>query len=288
VRVSVLIVNYNGGALLQACVKAALAAGAAQVLVADNGSDDGSFSALEKPGHDSRLQLYAYGDNLGFAPAANRLLAHADGEVLLFLNPDCILPPTALSSFVEVFQQYPQAGMIGPLVYASDGTIERACRRRVPTPGRTLARLLALPRLFPGRAWAQGFEYDPHDLPTQVQVVEGISGACMSVRRAALNQVGTLAEEYFLHCEDLDWFMRIRTAGWQILFAPHIRVVHHQGACSRRQPLRVLWYKHRGMTLFYRKFFRHDYPLPLLWAVTGAVWLRFGALAMWYSLRRFF
>jgi GT2 family glycosyltransferase len=285
-RISVLIVNYNGGHLLHTCVASALAAGATQVLVADNASHDNSIAQLHTHIDDPRVQVTLFSHNLGFAAAANRLLPQAEGELLLFLNPDCLLPPQALRLFTEVMQAHPCAGMAGPVVYGSDGTIEAACRRRVPTPGRSLARLLRLPRIFPHYAWAQGFEYDNHHLPTHVEVVEGISGACMCVRRTALMQVGSLAEDYFLHCEDLDWFMRMRAGGWEILFVPTIEVIHHQGTCSRTQPLRVLWYKHRGMLIFYRKFFRQHYPLPLLWAVSSAVYIRFAVLALKIGLQR--
>ena len=62
--------------------------------------------------------------------------------------------------------------------------------------------------------------------------VEAISGSFMLVRRAALDEVGPLDEGYFLHCEDLDWFVRFGRAGWGIYLVPDAEVVHHKGACS--------------------------------------------------------
>ena len=109
--------------------------------------------------------------------------------------------------------------------------------------------------------------------------MDAISGAFMFVRREALQIVGGLDEGYFLHCEDLDWCERFRRAGWKVLFVPDVAVVHDQGHSSRDRPIRVLWYKHRGMLRYYRKFFRDQYPLPFLWLVSAGVWLRFGTLA---------
>jgi GT2 family glycosyltransferase len=73
--------------------------------------------------------------------------------------------------------------------------------------------------------------------------------------------------------------MRFRQAGQAVLFVPGARAVHFKGACSRGRPVRVLWHMHRGMVRFYRKFFRREYPGPLMWLVVAGVALRFSALA---------
>ena len=116
--------------------------------------------------------------------------------------------------------------------------------------------------------------------------MEAISGAFMLVRRGALEAIGALDEGYFLHCEDLDWCMRFREAGQQVLFVPDVAVVHHKGACSKDRPLRVLWHMHRGMIRFYGKFFRDRYPLPMMWLVYAGVWLRFAGQALRTLARR--
>jgi len=125
-----------------------------------------------------------------------------------------------------------------------------------------------------------------HALPDSPIKVEAISGAFMLVKRQALVDDGPMDEGYFLHCEDLDWCMRFRQKGWQILFVPGVGIVHHQGTCSHATPVRVEWHKHKGMVRFYRKFFRHQYPLLLMWCVIATVWTRFFLLALWLSWRR--
>ena len=79
--------------------------------------------------------------------------------------------------------------------------------------------------------------------------------------------------------------MRFRAQHFSILFIPDIEVVHVKGVCSRRQPITTLWYKHRGMVRFYRKFFRRQYPLLLFWGVILAVWMRFIILAVGTLMR---
>jgi GT2 family glycosyltransferase len=106
------------------------------------------------------------------------------------------------------------------------------------------------------------------------------------VRREAIEDVGLWDEGYFLHCEDFDWCMRFRQKGWKILFAPDAPVMHHKGVCSRSRPIFVEWHKHKGMMRFYRKFFQRQYPGVLMWLVALGIWLRFAAVAAYYSTRR--
>ncbi len=279
--VSVIIVNYNGGELLTECVRLVLASTIpVMVYVVDNASTDHSLLHLQQTlGADQRLHITSNSVNLGFAKAANQAVPTAPGEYLLFLNPDCLIRPDTLARFVTTMAHYPQAGMAGCLVQNIDGTEQPGCRRRVPTPWRTIVRILHLDRLFPNHPAVQSFVLTSQPLPVAPVALEGISGACMFVRRTALAEVGLMDEAYFLHCEDLDWFMRFRAQHWEILFIPEIAVTHVKGVCSQGQPIRVLWYKHRGMVRFYRKFFRRQYPRFLLWGVILAVWLRFVLLA---------
>jgi len=136
------------------------------------------------------------------------------------------------------------------------------------------------PRLF--------FDFYLHKkpLPSQPIEVEAISGACMLVKREAIEDVGQWDEGYFLHCEDLDWCMRFRQKGWKIMFVPDAKVAHDKGTCSRSRPIFVEWHKHKGMMRFYRKFFRHQYPGVLMWLVAAGVWLRFSAVALYYTVKR--
>ncbi|HQQ35608.1 MAG TPA: glycosyltransferase, partial [Rugosibacter sp.] len=171
--------------------------------------------------------------------------------------------------------------------HQGDGTEQGGGRRAVPTPWRSFVRAFGLHRF--AHRWPKLF-YDFHlhkqALPERPIEVEAISGACMLVKRAAVEEVGLWDEGYFLHCEDLDWCMLFRQKGWQILFVPDARIVHALGACSRSRRVFVEWHKHKGMVRFYRKFFRHQYPGALMWLVTLGVWLRFGLAAVYLTARR--
>jgi GT2 family glycosyltransferase len=276
--ISTIIVNYNAGAYLRACVDALLACPLEiDVIVVDNASADDSLAALEGlPG----VQVIRNASNLGFAAACNIGAGAAVAPYLLFLNPDCYFVPGTLSILLDALRADAQAGMAGGLLINPDGTEQAGGRRAIPTPWRSFVRAFGLNR-FAERWPTLFFDFHLHKqpLPDRPIAVEAISGACMLVSREAVQQVGLWDDAYFLHCEDLDWCMRFRQKGWKILFVPAAKMSHALGVCGSSRPIFVEWHKHRGMMRFYRKFFRHQYPFLLMGLVAVGVWLRFGLVA---------
>jgi GT2 family glycosyltransferase len=281
VLTSVVIVNYNSGHYLTQCVTAVLAStDPVEVFVIDNASTDNSIQQLRQAlPQNAPVNIEQNSQNLGFAKANNQALQQAKGDYLLFLNPDCFVKADTLQQSRAIMDAYPHVGMAGVMVCNPDGSEQAGARRSVPSPWRSVIRILHLNKLFPNHPRFKSFVLTEEPLPNEPIELEGISGAYMFVRQTALAQVGGLDEGYFLHCEDLDWFMRFREQNWKILFIPHIKVTHIKGACSDKQPMTVLWYKHKGMVRFYRKFFRQRYPWIVMLVVTSAVWLRFAMLA---------
>lgn len=278
--ISVAIVNYNGGPLVTSAVRSVLRSGVPiEVFVVDNGSRDGSPESLRELARaEPAMKLIESGRNIGFTRATNLALRQARGSYFLLLNPDCVVRPDTLARMLKAMADYPQAAIAGCLIRNPDGTEQAGCRRAVPTPWRTFVRVLKLNKLFPHHPRFRTFLLNQEPLPDKPVFVEAISGAFMLARREAVEQIGMLDEGYFLHCDDLDWCMRFRAAGWQILFVPDVEVVHYKGTPSQSRPIFVEWHKHRGMVRFYRKFFRHQYPGVLMWLVAVAVWLRFAAV----------
>lgn len=272
--ISTIIVNYNAGSLLRSCVASLLACPQAiEIIIVDNASSDGSLNGLDEI---PQVILVRNSANLGFAAACNIGIKASTAPYLLFLNPDCDLDGDALAPLLTDLQRNDQVGMVGGLLLNWDGTEQAGGRRAVPTPWRSFVRAFGLHRL--ADRWPNIF-YDFHlhkqPLPAESLEVEAISGACMLVKRKALDDVGLWDEGYFLHCEDLDWCMRFRQKGWKILFVPAARINHALGACSRSRRVFVEWHKHKGMLRFYRKFFSQEYPGVMMWLVTAGVWLRF-------------
>lgn len=285
---SVIVVAFQSGPTLNACIAALLASTVpVEVLVSDNGSTDGSIDRLRAEfGTDVRLTVVENGSNLGFARAANRMLPLAGAPWLLFLNPDCVVRPDTLESMLAATDSRPEVGMAGCLIRNPDGSEQRGCRRHEPTPLRSLRRVLGTGL---GQARGRdlgGFDMTGSSLPQGPVPVDAISGAFMLVRGTALDRVGPMDEGYFLHCEDLDWCRRFRDAGFTVLFVPNVEIIHHQGVSSRERPVRVEWHKHRGMVRYFRKFYRANHSRLFGWGIEGAVWTRFLGVALISLLRR--
>lgn len=283
--ISTIIVNYNAGDFLRACVGSLLNCPLEiEIIVVDNASTDGSLDVLSDV---SGVQIIRNTANVGFAAACNTGARAASAPFLLFLNPDCSFNPGTLVRLLETLCLDERSGMAGGLLTNADGSEQAGGRRAIPTPWRSFVRAFALthfsdrwPRLF--------FDFHLHKqpLPEREIEVEAISGACMLVKREAIQDVGEWDEGYFLHCEDLDWCMRFRQKGWKILFVPSAQINHALGVCSRNRHIFVEWHKHKGMMRFYGKFFRHQYPAGLMGLVAAGVWLRFGLVVVHHTGRR--
>lgn len=282
---STIVVNYNAGSRLRKCVDSLLACPLdIEIIVVDNASSDASLDGLQNL---SQVSVIRNPTNVGFATACNIGVQASSAPFLLFLNPDCFFQPDAIAPLLAGLQSSNRVGMVGGLLVSEDGTEQGGGRRAVPTPWRSFVRAFGLQR-FANR-WPKLF-YDFHlykqPLPDSPIEVEAISGACTLVKRDVMEDVGLWDENYFLHCEDLDWCMRFRQKGWKILFVPDARISHTLGACSQSCPVFVQWHKHKGMVRFYRKFFRHQYPGVLMVLVAAGVWLHFGLAVVYLTARR--
>jgi GT2 family glycosyltransferase len=276
----VVIVNFNSGFYLLDAVKTAQNASVVQrLIVVDNASTDQSLETLADHRNDS-VSIIRNDANLGFGAACNIGIRAGNADYILLLNPDCQVQAGAIERLVSVLQSTPNAGMAGPLLLNPNGTEQAGGRRIIPTPGRAFSRglgLLHLRRFFP--RLLSDFAQHEEPLPKNPIEVEAISGACMLVSRAAVNDVGLFDERYFLHCEDLDWCVRFHQSGYSIIFVPDARVVHEKGVSSDSRPFATEYYKHRGMVRFYRKFLRKQYSPFLFYLVLAGVWLRYAVVA---------
>lgn len=280
--ISAIVVNYNAGNLLKDCVKSLLACPLdVEVIIVDNASTDNSLATLEKLPH---TRIIKNNVNMGFAAACNKGITAASADYLLFLNPDSSIAPNTLVNLLSAATSDDRVGMTGGLLINPDGSEQAGGRRAIPTPWRSFVRAFGLAR-FEHRWPRLFFDFHLHKqpLPDHPIEVEAISGACMLVKRKAVQDVGIWDEGYFLHCEDLDWCMRFRQKGWRIVFVPNARVIHTQGVCGKARPIFVEWHKHKGMIRFYRKFFKHQYPGILMGLVVIGVWFRFSLLVSYYA-----
>ena len=261
-----IIVNYNSGDWLNRCLRSVLSFTTGSITVVDNASTDLSINTAQNEfAAESRLQWLLNQQNLGFAAANNQVLSKLNTEFALLLNPDCEMNKDTLNLMLQAFKQQPKLGLASCLIYNEDGSVQATCRRRFPTPWTALVRILQLHRLFPENPKFANFDYGELSLNESnselvVENIEAISGAFMMVRCQALSDVGLLDDDYFMHCEDLDWCKRFEQSDWNVGFVSAASVMHAKGVSSLSRPIKVLWNLHQGMNRFFNKHYYHDYP----------------------------
>ena len=286
--VSIIIVNFNSKDYLTQCVNSILTSTVPfEIFIVDNASEDKSLSLLKEAiGYEPRLRIIENKKNVGFARANNQAIPLTKGDYVLLLNPDCIINPDTISHMAAVMDSHPEAGMGGCMIRNLDGSEQAGSRRLIPTPFRSMVRVLGLTGFFRNDPEAGLFNLHLQPLPNQPILIEAISGAFMFIRRKALEEIGPMDDQYFLHCEDLDWCMRFGIAGRKILFVPGVEIIHAKGVCSADRQVHVEWYKHKGMVRFYNKFFREQYPGGLMHLVIMAVWTRCVLLTIFLSVKK--
>jgi GT2 family glycosyltransferase len=280
---SIVVLNYNTREHLRACLAALEREGStavgggpleAEVLVVDNASADGSAEMVERDF--PWASVIRSPRNGGFAYGNNQALVTAQGEAILLLNPDTLMPPGGIQRMVHRLAEHPEAGVVGPKLVRPDGTMHLACRRSFPTPSVAFYRLSGLSKLFPTSPRFGRYNLTYVDPDTALEV-DSVCGACFLIRRQVVDRIGLLDERFFMYGEDLDWCMRAQAAGWTVRYEPAIVVHHQHGAASRKRALRTTYHFFRAMDLFYRKHYVKQYH-PL---VTGVVRTAiYGALAV--------
>jgi GT2 family glycosyltransferase len=244
-RVAAVVVTYDALPWIERCLDSL---GGVETLVVDHGSTDGTV-ALVRERYPGVRVLEA--ENRGLGAGWNRGIRETEGAYVLLLNADAWLSEGALGRLLAFADTRPRAAVIGPRLLNPDGTLQRSVRG-FPTVWRLATEYLFLRKLAPGTStlnafYGGGFDHD------EVRTVEVVMGACMLVRREAIEDVGYCDEDYFLFSEETDWCYRFREAGWEVVFFPgaectHVRGASHSGRLYRENLRGHLLFlsKHRG------------------------------------------
>lgn len=246
VPLSIVIVSWNTRDLLAGCLQSIGHRGSQEIIVVDNASSDGSAMMVRE--RFPHVRLIENRSNVGFARANNQALEVAKGDYLLLLNSDTVVRPRALGSLLGFMQDHPRAGACGSRLLNSDGSLQPACHPML-TPGRELWRLVFLDRIWPRASYRMG----AWDLVTPRRV-DVIKGACLMLRREALDQVGPLDEAYFMYTEEVDLCYRLSQAGWELWYVPDAQVIHYGEASSKQAQEEMYIQLYRSKVQFYRKF----------------------------------
>ena len=248
-EVSVIITNYNTRELLKGCLTSILSnQGDVQleVLVADNGSTDGSAQMVRQ--HFPSVYLASYAKNMGFTRAINPLLSMATGTLCLILHPDVELLPETLQHFLAFLDTHPKAGVVGGNLYYPDGS-PNPCEILFPGFRNDLKCFLRKVSLHLPSFTGLPPESNPlewcHEKTCQVNWVWN---ACMMVRREVFDKIGLFDENFFVWFADWDFCKRATDAGWAVYYLDSAKAVHHerQSFLADREDMLELRYKVDG------------------------------------------
>jgi GT2 family glycosyltransferase len=244
---SIIIVNWNTKDLLLQCLESVyqtIKRVEMEVFVVDNGSMDGSIAAAK--GRFPEVKFIQNEINLGFARANNQALSLAEGRYLLLLNPDTQVKKGAMERLISFMDAHPEAGGAGAQLLNSDGSRQNSIANFPSLATELLNKSLLrwfFPSVFPGKE---------RNYPEPIEV-DSVIGACMVVKRDAIEPVGLLDEGYFLFLEETDWCYRMRRTGWKIYHVPQAEIYHFQGKGVEMEKKKARVEYYRSLYRFFKK-----------------------------------
>ncbi|MGZ6705510.1 MAG: glycosyltransferase family 2 protein [Solirubrobacteraceae bacterium] len=222
-----------------------------EVILVDNGSRDGTAEAVRSrcPG----VEVVRRETNEG-VPARNHGLRRARGRHRMFLDSDARLTPGALETLVEVLDTTPEAGLVAPRLEYPSGELQPSIRR-FPPLALPLLRRPPLNRFFEdGRTVRHHLMADdPHDRSRRIEYA---LGACQLFRADAQAAAGEIDPRIHFGPDDADWCLRIREAGFDVLYVPEAIVVHDYRRSSNATPLSRVALRHLAAFLYFQSKWR--------------------------------
>ncbi|NIN70232.1 MAG: glycosyltransferase [Anaerolineae bacterium] len=258
-NLSVVIVSYNTRDLLDACLASVTSTmGSAsnyEVIVVDNASLDGSAAMVKETFRQANLIVNQ--ENRGFAAANNQAIERSSGRHVILLNPDTVVREGALNAMVKFLEDNPEVGVVGPKLVFPDGSFQHSAFS-FPTllmifidffPLNHRVLNSRLNGRYPRSLYDAGDPF-PIDHPL---------GAGLMVRREVLEEVGLLDERFFMYCEEIDWCMRIKRAGWEIFCLPEAEIVHHVGQSTKQFHSDMFVELHKSRCRLYAKHYSRSF-----------------------------
>jgi N-acetylglucosaminyl-diphospho-decaprenol L-rhamnosyltransferase len=292
VTLSIVIVNWNSGALLSQCLASIVQSAAAlgpefalqSVVVVDNGSTDGSERL--RPDLVPVLAVIRNEQNRGFAAACNQGAAGLVSDVILFLNPDTRLFADSLVAPLQLLQQpaHSRTGIVGIAMVDDSGQVVPSCAR-YPRAWHFASHAIGLDRLWP-RSGHYMLEWNHAD----TRQVDQVIGAFFMIRRSVFDAMSGFDERFFVYFEEVDLAWRARQAGWASVYLAEASAYHRGGGTTDAVKDVRLFYSLRSRLLYGRKHYAWPERL-LLWVTTFALEpltrvLHLGLAGRWAEIRQ--
>ncbi len=275
-KLSVIIVNYNVKHFVEQCLYSVLNSSkkiSCEIFVVDNNSVDGSVQLIQEKF--PQVHLIENKKNTGFAVANNQAIRLSKGEYTLLLNPDTVVQEDTFEKVIAFMDAHPDAGGLGVKMLDGKGNFLPESKRGLPTPAVAFYKIFGLAALFPySKKFGQyHLTYLDKDKTHQIDV---LSGAFMLMRKAVLDKVGVLDEDYFMYGEDIDLSYRIQLGGYKNYYFPETRIIHYKGESTKKSSVNYVFVFYRAMIIFAQKHFTQRHAKLFSFLIHFAIYLRAG------------
>jgi len=250
VQVAVVVVSYNTRDLLLDCLASVLESAQDQnieLVIVDNASEDGSYDAARETYRDARLIQNS--TNRGFGTACNQGIRATSSEFILLLNSDARLTAQALRALCDCMERNERCGAAGCRLIDPGGA-ELINTRNFLTP---MNQAFELTGINAGLRRLERTRRPELDRNLADCTIDWIDGACLMLRRAALEDAGLFDEQFFMYSEDEDLCFRLRRRGWLVCFCGAGTAVHHGAASSQRQRIEMMRHFYLSQMMFLSK-----------------------------------
>lgn len=228
---SIIIVTHNSEEVIGKCLSSLSKhqpTRSYETIVVDNSSSDGTVNLVQRDY--PWVKLLANDINKGYSRGINQGISAGSGEMILILNPDIIVREGSIDTLIDFMEEHPDAGISGSRLLNQDGSLQYSCRSFY-TVRALLLRRTFLGRLFPRAEALREHLLIDYDHQT-VREVDWLIGACMMVRRSAIENTGMMDERFFLYFEDVDWCYRMKQNGWKVFYVPDSVMTHYYERAS--------------------------------------------------------
>lgn len=188
--------------------------------------------------------------NMGFAKAINQALRQTRAPYIMLINPDTVVKSGFFDSILEYMNKHRDVGIVGPKILSDDGTVQGSARSFPNMLTAFFGRSSLLTKWFPNNRFSRANMLTCECDGQSPMEVDWVSGACLVVRRQALEEVGLLDERFFMYWEDVDWCKRMWQKGWKIVYYPKAAILHYVGGSSEKSVYHSVLEFHRSAYYF--------------------------------------
>lgn len=285
IKLTISIVNYNAGDYLLRCLESIEKVSdevPLKIVMVDNASVDDSIARAKKKFPD--VEYIMNDENIGFGKAHNQVLKKLDTEYVLIFNPDCQLEKGTLKYMIDFMDSDEKVGVSTSKLEKDNGEMDIASHRGFPTPWASFKYYFLKDDSL--------YHLTDRDM-RKTHEVDAVVGAFFLTRKSVLDKVGFFDEDYFMYAEDLDLCLRIKKAGYKIMYVPEVKTLHHKGISTGVKSLtagqskattetrkKMTGYFYSTMKLFYKKHYAKQYPFFINWLVYLGIDIK------WWMARR--